>query len=71
MHRMRAAGFGQPDRARDADLAPLRVELDLAAGRDRRDLQAPARAEERLPGGEDRAGEIDLGERFRLAPSRG
>ena len=42
IHRMLAAGFGQPDAAAEADLAALRVVAHAAAGRRREHLQAPA-----------------------------
>jgi len=57
---MRAAGFGRRDVAGEADLAPARIGPHLAAGRDRRDLDPPAGAEEGRPGGVDGAGEFHL-----------
>ena len=50
IHRMLAAGFGQPDAAAEADLAALRILAHAAAGRGGDHLQAPARAEQRRAG---------------------
>ena len=60
IHRMLAAGFGEPDAAAEADLAAFRIFAHAAAGRRGDHLQAPAGAEQRGSGGERRAHQIDL-----------
>ena len=60
VHRMLAAGLGQPDGAAEADLAALGILADAAAGGDRQHLQPPAASEHRRAGIEHGARQLDL-----------
>ncbi|MFN8643531.1 MAG: hypothetical protein U0802_18410 [Candidatus Binatia bacterium] len=67
-HRVRGAGGGERDLARDAELAAARVGGAAAAGGGDRDVHRPAAAEARHAGGEGGAAQLEvLAHRLRVA----